>query len=117
MQRHARRADVFVTFRFTEKQPQRRRERRVTQRRQKGLCVTLAFSAPLRLLLVLLSRYREVHMQLIVVLLALALSFPLAAAPLRLATDVVPRAQSISLTIDPARDDYSGIVVVDLDVR
>src|SRR5688500_12528553 len=56
-------------------------------------------------------------MRSIAVLVVLALSFPLAAAPLRLATDVVPRAQSISLTIDPARDDYSGIVVVDLDVR
>jgi cytosol alanyl aminopeptidase len=53
----------------------------------------------------------------IAVLAALVFSFPLAAAPLRLGTDVVPRAQSISLTIDPARDDYSGIVVVDLDVR
>ncbi|MDQ5977680.1 MAG: hypothetical protein QG602_652, partial [Verrucomicrobiota bacterium] len=34
--------------------------------------------------------------------------------PLRLSRDVVPVAQSVELTLDPARDDYSGRVLVDL---
>ena len=51
----------------------------------------------------------------------LALS-PLAAAEtaapsLRLATDVVPLAQSIDLALDPSKDDYSGSVEIQLEAR
>jgi alanyl aminopeptidase len=56
-------------------------------------------------------------MRFLAVLITLVLSLPLGAAPLRLGSGVLPRAQSISLTVDPARDDYSGIVVIDLEVR
>lgn len=36
------------------------------------------------------------------------------ADPLRLARDVLPVAQSVELTLDPAKDDYTGRVIVDL---
>jgi len=34
--------------------------------------------------------------------------------PLRLTKDVVPVAQSVELTVDPAKDDYSGRTIIDL---
>ncbi len=52
--------------------------------------------------------------------LALALLFlasNLTAATLRLGTDVVPTSQSIMLTVDPRKDDFTGSVKVDLDVK
>lgn len=56
-------------------------------------------------------------MRLISVLVTLLITVAGEAAPLRLGDDVVPRAQAVSLTIDPAQDSYRGTVVVDLDVR
>jgi len=41
----------------------------------------------------------------------------LSAAELRLGTDVVPSAESVTLSVDPRRDDYTGSVVVDLTVK
>ena len=41
----------------------------------------------------------------------------LAAPPLRLGRDVVPISESIALKMDPAADNYSGTVVVELDVK
>ncbi|HET7434857.1 MAG TPA: M1 family metallopeptidase [Thermoanaerobaculia bacterium] len=41
----------------------------------------------------------------------------LLAAPLRLARDVVPSSQSITLTVDPRVDTYDGTTTIDLDVK
>ena len=41
----------------------------------------------------------------------------LSAATLRLGTDVVPISQSVMLTVDPRKDDYSGSVTIDLEVK
>ena len=51
------------------------------------------------------------------VLAALVLASNLAAAPLRLGTDVVPTSQAVDLIVDPRKDDYTGSVTIDLDVR
>ena len=40
-----------------------------------------------------------------------------AAEVVRLGTDVLPTAEAVHLTADPRKDDYSGSVVVDLDVK
>jgi len=45
------------------------------------------------------------------------LSGSLAADTLRLGTDVVPASESVMLTADPRKDDYTGSVVVQLEVK
>src|SRR5688572_29617850 len=47
----------------------------------------------------------------------LFLASNLTAATLRLGTDVVPTSQSIMLTLDPRKDDFTGSVKVDLTVK
>jgi len=47
----------------------------------------------------------------------LFLSSSLSAATVRLGNDVVPTAQSVQLTVDPRKDDYTGSVSIDLDVK
>src|SRR5687767_10568025 len=47
----------------------------------------------------------------------LFLASSLPAATVRLGTDVVPTFQSVTLTVDPRKDDYSGSVKIDLDVK
>src|SRR5438105_2527807 len=47
----------------------------------------------------------------------LFIALPVVAAPLRLARDVVPVRESITLKMDPRQDDYRGTVVIDLDVK
>ena len=52
------------------------------------------------------------------IVLSLFIALPaVAAPPLRLGRDVVPVRESIALKMDPRQDNYSGTVVVDLDVR
>ncbi len=40
-----------------------------------------------------------------------------AAEPVRLGNDVVPTAEAVTLTTDPRKDDYSGSVLIDLQVK
>ncbi|HYR28588.1 MAG TPA: M1 family aminopeptidase [Thermoanaerobaculia bacterium] len=47
----------------------------------------------------------------------LFLTTSLSAATVRLGNDVLPTAQSVQLTVDPRKDDYTGSVTVDLDVK
>lgn len=49
-------------------------------------------------------------------LLALLLAGP-AAAAVRLGNDVVPTSETVTLTVDPRKDDYTGSVLVELDAR
>ena len=44
-------------------------------------------------------------------------AFPLAAAPLRLAHDVVPLREAVSLKMDPRADTYGGTATFELDVK
>src|SRR6185295_19937289 len=51
------------------------------------------------------------------IVICLFAALPAVAAPLRLARDVVPVRESITLKMDPSQDDYRGTVVIDLDVK
>ena len=52
-----------------------------------------------------------------VALLVLIVPFLLHADTVRLGTVVVPRAQGVSLSVDPRADTFAGSVAVELDVR
>jgi alanyl aminopeptidase len=62
------------------------------------------------------DEYKEVMMRKLIVICLFA-ALPAVAAPLRLARDVVPVRESITLKMDPNQDDYRGTVVIDLDVK
>src|SRR4028119_1474363 len=49
--------------------------------------------------------------------LLLALSFTANAAAVRLGNDVAPVSQSVELTTDPRRDDYTGSTTIELQVK